>query len=97
MGTDQFGEGRGEVQVQEQAGGSGQGFRVGQEVFDGWPQSTYCSAVQEPGAALGGVGADLLASGVAQVPELAFQVDEGHRGPLAGGGGAGHGRAEVVD
>ena len=24
-------------------------------------------------------------------------MDEGHRGPLAGGGGAGYGRAEVVD
>jgi hypothetical protein len=48
-------------------------------------------------AALGGVRADLLASGVAQVPQVAFQVDEGHRGPLASGSTAGHGPAEIVD
>ena len=97
-GADQFGEDRGEVQVQEQAGGGGgQGLRVGQEVFDGCSQAAYGSAVQEPGAALGGVRGDLLAGGVAQVPQVAFQVDEGHSGPLTGGGGAGHRRAEVVD
>ena len=63
----------------------------------GASQAAYGSPVQEPGAALGSVRADLLASGVAQVPKFAFQVDEGHGGPLASGGGAGHGRAEVVD
>ena len=44
-----------------------------------------------------GVRADLLASGIAQVQEFAFHVDEGHGGPLASGGRAGYGRAEVVD
>ena len=85
------------MQVQEQAGGSRQGLRVGQEVFHGCSQAACRSAVQQPSAALGGVRADLLASGVPQVPQVAFQVDEGHGGPLAGGSGAGHGRAEVVD
>jgi hypothetical protein len=47
--------------------------------------------------AFGCVRGDLLASGVAQVPQVAFQVDEGHGGPLASGGGAGYERAEVVD
>lgn len=47
--------------------------------------------------ALGSVRADLLASGIAQVPQVAFQVDERHGGPLAGGGRAGYGRAKVVD
>ena len=95
--ADQFGEDGGEVQVQEQAGGGRQGLRVGQETFHGCPQAAYGSAVQQPGAALGGVRADLLAGGVAQVLQVAFQVDEGHGGPLASGGGVGHGRAEVVD
>ncbi len=85
------------MQVQEQAGGGRQGSRIGQEVFHGCSQAAYGSAVQEPGAAFGSVRADLLAGGVAQVPQVAFRVDEGHGGPLAGGGGAGHGRAEVVD
>ena len=31
--------------------------------------------------ALGSVRADLLASGVAQVPQVAFQMDEGRGGP----------------
>ena len=35
----------------------------------------------------GHVRAYLLASGIPQVPQVAFQVDEGHGGPLAGGGG----------
>ena len=95
--ADQFGEDRGEVQVQEQPGGGCQGLRVGEETFHGCPQAACGSAVQQPGATFGGVRADLLAGGVAQVPQVAFQVDEGHRGPLPGGGGAGHGRAEVVD
>jgi hypothetical protein len=38
-----------------------------------------------------------LADSVAQVPQVAFQVDEGQGGPLAGGGGVGYRRAEVVD
>ncbi len=53
--------------------------------------------VQQPDTAFGSVRADFLTGGVAQVPQVAFQVDEGHGGPLAGGGGTGHGRAEVVD
>jgi len=85
------------VEVQEKAGGGSQGLRVGQEMFYGCPQAAYGSPVQEPGAALGCVRADLLADGVAQVPQVAFQVDEGHRGPLAGKSGTCHGRAEVVD
>ena len=53
--------------------------------------------VQQPDTAFGSVRADFFTGGVAQVPQVAFQVDEGHGGPLAGGGGTGHGRAEVVD
>ena len=44
-GTDQFGEDRGEVQIQEKAGGGRQGLRVGQEVFYGRLQAAYGSAV----------------------------------------------------
>ena len=60
-------------------------------------QAAYGSPVKEPGAAFGGIRTDFLTSDVAQVPQVAFQVDEGHGGPLAGGGGTGYGRAEVVD
>ena len=43
-GADQFGEDRGEVQVQEQAGGGRQSLRVGQEMFYGCAQTAYRSA-----------------------------------------------------
>jgi hypothetical protein len=96
-GADQVGQDRGEVHVQEEAGGGRQSARVGQELFDGRAQAAGRASVQQPGAVFGGVGSDFLAGRIAQVPQVAFQVDERHRGTLAGRGGAGHGRAEVVE